>query len=1341
MKNHKRSKRLTFLIVALTFLLSSFIYPATILSANEMITGTGAKGSMVSDNLNYKLTKTVYDVNTPIRLDRNPTAGYKAFLYRNGVSAGEITTAGGYTFNSNDANANFTLRIIKTDGGALIHSQVITVRDVKYTMSIITNQVDFVPAIATRHIPIYLPVPTIKDDEGNDITDDSAKNVGDKNGISRVEIVISRGISGVNTTTIARGTISLTDRQTRLWPMPTGGYVTGVYNITYNYVYEGISTSHSLGNIRIEDKSPAQIANIDYGNPTVIGGTPTASNVRFGQETQLPRVEILDQNKIINTATGATTIYTEIDVFHTGSSGDEVVSEVVKDFKWTPKEPGNYRFVYRIYDAFVLDGYTGAAELSTLTDSIVPIFRGTVFGEIRNINDIHGPELKLVAAYAAGDKPTTKEEFDALEDATNFLPSDRKVMIGETFTIPAMVAWDWGTETKASYSNSYVAELWYFDENLDTSSKWARVNNFDYGHLNGITAFVFDGTNTAFSGITVLNNEEGFYRQWRFTFYATDWTGLNRSATRNIEFEVVKEYGTGLVGDENSEIARYLAAPVIGVNNDSTEIRLNKSVFNVGEVVSFPVISATSRNTITANLDYSYAWATLSQNDVPFRAKGGEESEEDYNIAKRQNWHYAVVSEKSIWSTEGVEVKNGSVFITITEEMMAENDGAPDQNKLFKDVYIKATARDWFGISVIDNIRNALGEKIIDQRFSVINPIHDAAPASINVTNWETKTASVQEQYTNIKIPSVLIFDANLSHVSINGVSKKGTPITGINTPALTGVSEDDTYGFDGVFNGTDATEFTTPGTFGTFATDGSICDMTDTREWKDGLVGGIVENGRDNRLQFYAYEAGDHTFTYVATDVAGNVSIFVGTISVEGKEPPSFFIDYRAEHTKAEVGQAIPLANVVLTSFGETGSRFVGGKVYSAADEVIAFVDIRAESKSGGNGVIDINANQFWANRVGLYSIIYKAYNISGAGTNVAVEQSYQVEVVDSNANIQIEIDMRYTRAGFLPLNNTSSEIYVSNEDLAEIWNKPGDENVFIPFKLPNASAKRVGAEQLNIIDQPEVVIDVRFTNNDTNNSNREIMNTKYVSESDMFDAGGGVKYYTLTPNGKFGYENSEIPDGTYTITYTATSQLPGSKTSNTKVFTVKMGDWTDPTITVDTTKIDLPKTIKIGAKFEIDWNSAGIIIADDSETYNADTNPEGYRLDKTNTSVFNIVITNSSGGTLTPASDSGGEKPYTRVYTVEEAGTHTIRFTVTDRAGNSSSEHITFIVEGSETSKTLTATEIWGIVLIVISSFALLGVIYYFWRTRKVTFRGGSKDKEAITAAASAEKVSDKK
>lgn len=159
---------------------------------------------------------------------------------------------------------------------------------------------------------------------------------------------------------------------------------------------------------------------------------------------------------------------------------------------------------------------------------------------------------------------------------------------------------------------------------------------------------------------------------------------------------------------------------------------------------------------------------------------------------------------------------------------------------------------------------------------------------------------------------------------------------------------------------------------------------------------------------------------------------------------------------------------------------------------------------------------------------------------------------------------------------------------------------------------------------------------------------------------------------------------DGEYTVTYTVETEA--GTTSITK--TLRVGDLKEPTIEIENLDTNLPTNAKLGSELSIK--------AEDIKLSDEVSDEDDITL------VVTIKETDGTSKTLTKS-----DGYYT--YTFETAGSYVLKYTATDKAGNSTEKQTTIVVDAESAKETDTAV-VWGAVLIVLCVAVCGSVVVFF-------------------------------
>ena len=202
----------------------------------------------------------------------------------------------------------------------------------------------------------------------------------------------------------------------------------------------------------------------------------------------------------------------------------------------------------------------------------------------------------------------------------------------------------------------------------------------------------------------------------------------------------------------------------------------------------------------------------------------------------------------------------------------------------------------------------------------------------------------------------------------------------------------------------------------------------------------------------------------------------------------------------------------------------------------------------------------------------------------------------------------------------------------------------------------------------------------------------------------------------------------GTYTITYTATD-LNGNKAENERTITIRVGDTEAPQIILTSTLKNIldagfvlgeNTTLKINTNARIysesNYDSEHVYLKDNVagiEGFNCKEykNPDDESEVLYHYYTVGVTITDGNSSRVSSTSDDNGYM----TFNFKSAGTYTITFTATDKAGNKETWSRQFKVVAPD-STTSEKTTIIGTILIVISAIVLAGVVLYFIKGTKI-------------------------
>ncbi|HEY8424150.1 MAG TPA: hypothetical protein VIL23_05275 [Clostridia bacterium] len=362
-----------------------------------------------------------------------------------------------------------------------------------------------------------------------------------------------------------------------------------------------------------------------------------------------------------------------------------------------------------------------------------------------------------------------------------------------------------------------------------------------------------------------------------------------------------------------------------------------------------------------------------------------------------------------------------------------------------------------------------------------------------------------------------------------------------------------------------------------------------------------------------------------------------------------------------------------------------------------------------------------FEVQKEGKHSLTIRAFNISGASTlatvtfdvtkatnaaNLSYNGESKFAALSYNATIPTELELGEPFA--LPLKDDKGNAYVTREIVGPAYELIG--NIFTP--------KAVGQYTINLIDENGASTKTTLTCVDTVEPEFKVLGEvptyvkKYdaqnnadafieIPEVSIIDK-GTLKEYSVkvvdnngqvvtieTRNGKEGF----VPyvDGTYTITYT----VHDSSNTATYSLTVKVGDLIKPVI------IDVSKITPSVTKFKQNDKFTPKDLTKDNVSDNV-SKPENLTITRT--------LYGPNGNAISAEIGEDGKE----FYTLKDAGTYTLTYTVKDEAGNVYTKEFTITVTGE--GKAPFNYQLLSTVLIITAIVLIIGVGVYFFRFRKI-------------------------
>ena len=362
-----------------------------------------------------------------------------------------------------------------------------------------------------------------------------------------------------------------------------------------------------------------------------------------------------------------------------------------------------------------------------------------------------------------------------------------------------------------------------------------------------------------------------------------------------------------------------------------------------------------------------------------------------------------------------------------------------------------------------------------------------------------------------------------------------------------------------------------------------------------------------------------------------------------------------------------------------------------------------------------------FEVQKEGRHSLTIRAFNISGASTLATVtfdvEKSTAAGSSSSNGGgsvyalssaATIPSELEFGEPFTLPLEDREGNKYITREIKGPAYEIMG--NVFTP--------KAIGQFTISLTTENGEEMKATFTCVDTKSPEFKLLgevpsySKKYdkdnnpdafiiIPEVSIIDK-GTLKEYSVkvvdnnrqvvhleTKDGKEGF----VPrvDGTYTITYT----IQDAANTATYTLTIKVGDLIKPTI-IDVSKIEPSAT-----KFK-----------QNDKLYVKELNKDNVSDNVTKAEDLKITRTlyGPNGNAISVDRDDKNQE----YYTLKDAGTYTLTYTVEDEAGNVYTKEFKITVTGE--GKTPFNYQILSTVLIITAVVLIVGVGVYFFRFRKI-------------------------
>lgn len=607
------------------------------------------------------------------------------------------------------------------------------------------------------------------------------------------------------------------------------------------------------------------------------------------------------------------------------------------------------------------------------------------------------------------------------------------------------------------------------------------------------------------------------------------------------------------------------------------------------------------------------------------------------------------------------------------------------------------------------------------------NAMDELAPEIENLSL--TKTTYAGEKVT-FKVPSV--FDYTM--VTVDGVAQKITGQQKCLVEAGYYIGSNYASFIQAFKNGEDISSYISSGEF--------VYVNKDADD--DSYYSFIVPNVSANATIYVVVRATDNAkfgMPNSSSIAKNNIAVKEGTIRLINVDPSTITPPTLTSTVKSTIRDFAQKEVIDICELSTDGKFVFAGanadftkisvNVYDANGKEISVRGLVTSTNSAKTEVT-LKKATFTTTRNGSYIIVITATDIANNSTIVA----YQIEVNDTIPPVinereqvptQVIVGTTIELPSIITLDNGEEITNLADEEISfDGFDNPSydftsGDNMFTPHEIGTYTFKYIASDGTNtveLIKTIEAVADtsLRFDDNDAISSyweNQDLVlledgtyrkiTIPYISVIKDGDLNVEIYNYDVTitgPNGKvmtktevangFEFEPS-AKDGVYTIKYRAVEKLSGQAVTLEK--TIKVGDTVAPSLVIKNEGTNLPKNAKL--------NSELVISADDIVYSDTITAQDDISL------VITIKDTNGNIKTLTKENNSYS-------YKFEQAGSYTLTYTVTDKAGNSTTK-TTEIVVKAESSTEKSVTTIWGIVLIVISVAFLLGVVVYFVVTNK--------------------------
>ena len=472
------------------------------------------------------------------------------------------------------------------------------------------------------------------------------------------------------------------------------------------------------------------------------------------------------------------------------------------------------------------------------------------------------------------------------------------------------------------------------------------------------------------------------------------------------------------------------------------------------------------------------------------------------------------------------------------------------------------------------------------------------------------------------------------------------------------------------------------------------VSEMTD-----EGLVGrteisSSIKNGKGsdfvdgnyvrtvNGGKFVPAKAAKYLVTYVAVDAGGHVtSVSIPMIAKDTEKPSIIPQGYKET---MELGESQEFYQAVITDNGE--------RVYNPQDVVMFMVDYgddRPEGVNPTNAGFNARAKTFTPKAIGEYHFKFSYKDAAG---NVGESDLIKITVQDT---IKPTIYFRNLTSNNKGVNiNTNTNTY-SYPDLEAVDNSKSE---YKPIYVSNFYAEDNDKDSKQFISYSFSV----------KKDGTQIWTEGEVSK------GGDLSF---TP-GRAKSDYGVSANGTYEVTYTATDR---NNNVQSLTFSIKVGDVEKPTIHFTGTdaqnKANKPSgeyELNNKGVFELKIDSSKIIAKDDSDKFaSSNANDDG------SFKAITVYLSGPQG----EVKNSGEVVNGVYTFKIDKTGDYTLRYSVTDEAGNYTSETYSFKVKERE-GKTSVGTIFWSVALSILALCGLGVAIFFLLRDKNN--KKGKKEKK---------------